>query len=192
MDNSNTNSESSTPKAMKDENKEPAPIAKRNIMREHFQAWHAAGRPSLFPAGHDVYIPKPFFFYGTLADSSKLQEVLQLPSLPVLKPARVRTYKIMLWGQYPALVDDGSLDSYVDGATCVIKTEQHLQMLEEYETKAYRVGGIRIEVDGGMVSGRTFLWAKSDTSELTEGTWSLEEWKRDVEASYFRPVDDFK
>jgi hypothetical protein len=81
----------------------------------------------------------------------------------------------MLWGQYPALVD-GPLDSYVDGMTCVIETKQHLQMLEEYETKAYCLSGIRIEVDGKIVSGSTFIWAKDDLSALTEGTWSLEEW----------------
>jgi gamma-glutamylcyclotransferase (GGCT)/AIG2-like uncharacterized protein YtfP len=134
------------------------------------------------------------FFYGTLTDPLKLQGILLLPNPPVLKPARVRSYKIMLWGQYPALVD-GPLDSYVDGMTCVIETKQHLQMLEEYETKAYCLSGIRIEVDGKIVSGSTFIWAKDDLSALTEGTWSLEEWKRNVEkeiASYFRPVDDFK
>lgn len=104
------NSESSTPKAMNNENQKPAPKAKRNVMRAQFQAWHAAGRPQ-FP-GQYSYTPEPFFFYGTLTDPSELQEILQLSNLPVLKPARVRSYKIMLWGQYPALVD-GPLDSYV-------------------------------------------------------------------------------
>lgn len=100
----------------------------------------------------------------------------------------------MLWGQYPALVD-GPLDSYVDGMTCVIETEQHLQMLKEYETKAYYLSGIRIEVDGKIVSGRAFIWAKDDLSALTEGTWSLEEWRKDVEnemASHFRPMGHVK
>lgn len=123
----------------------------------------------------------------------KLQEILQLPNPPALKPARVRSYKIMLWGQYPVLVD-GPLDSYVNGMTCVIETEEHLQMLKEYETKAYCLSGIRIEVDRKVVSGRTFIWAENDLGALTEGTWSLEEWKRDVEeemVSHFQPVDDF-
>lgn len=99
----------------------------------------------------------------------------------------------MLWGQYPVLVD-GPLDSYVNGMTCVIETEEHLQMLKEYETKAYCLSGIRIEVDRKVVSGRTFIWAENDLGALTEGTWSLEEWKRDVEeemVSHFQPVDDF-
>jgi hypothetical protein len=193
MDNSNTNSESSTPKAMNNETRKPARRAKRNVMREQFAAWRAAGRPSptRFP-DEEIYTPKPFFFYGTLTDPSKLQEILLLPSPPVLKPARARTYKIMLWGQYPALVD--ALDSYVDGMTCVIETKQHVEMLKEYETEAYALESLRFEVDGERVSGKAFLWAESDRSALTEGTWSLEEWREDVEkemASHFRPVEDF-
>jgi hypothetical protein len=50
-------------------------------------------------------LPKPFFFYSTLTDPLLLQEVLQLSTPPILKPARVKSYKIMLWGQYPAMVD---------------------------------------------------------------------------------------
>jgi len=89
------------------------------------------------------------------------------------QPARVESYKIMLWGQYPALVD-GPNDSYVDSIAYVIKTEQQQKMLEHYETDVYRVEGIRITVKGEMVSGRTFMWA-DDHAELTEGIWSLEE-----------------
>jgi hypothetical protein len=88
MDNSNTKRESSTPKAMNNENQKPAPKAKRNVMREQFQAWHAAGRPT-FPGQYN-YTSKPFFFYGTLTDPSKLQGILLLPNPSVLKPARVR------------------------------------------------------------------------------------------------------
>jgi hypothetical protein len=38
------------------------------------------------------------------------------------------------------------------------------------------------------------MWAETDRSALREGTWSLEEWKKDVEkemASHFKPVEDF-
>jgi len=98
----------------------------------------------------------------------------------------------MLWGQYPALVD-GPNDSYVDGIAYVVETEQHLQMLKDYETEVYGLTGIRIEMGGKTVSGRTFEWAEDDLSALTEGTWSLEEWRREVEeemASHFLPVQD--
>jgi hypothetical protein len=66
-------------------------------------------------------------------------------------------------------------------------------MLKHYETEVYNLTGMRIEMDGEKVSGRTFKWADDDLNELTEGTWSLEEWERGVEeemASHFRPVED--
>jgi hypothetical protein len=187
---------SSAAKVVSDENKKPeysSPTgkppsdqkAKRNIMLEKFQAYV---KPSL---DQYAYIPKPFFFYGSLTDPLRLQEVLQLPTPPVLKPARVQSYKIMLWGQYPALVD-GSNNSYVDGMAYVVETEQQQKMLEHYETDVYSVEGIRITVEGKEMSGRTFMWT-DDPTELMEGTWSLEEWKNGVEeeiASHFRHLED--
>jgi hypothetical protein len=116
-------------------------------MLEKFQA---NVKPSL---GQYAYIPKPFFFYGSLTDPLRLQEILRLPVLPVLKPARVQCYKIMLWGQYPAL-EEGPNDSYVDGKAYVAETEQQQKMLEHYETDVYNVDGIRITVEGKEMSGR--------------------------------------
>lgn len=158
--------------------------AKRNIMLKKFQA---SVKPSL---GQYTYIPKPFFFYGSLMDPLRLQEVLQLPEPPALKPARVKSYKIMLWGQYPALVD-GPSNSYVDGMAYVVEIEKQQKMLEHYETDVYSIEGIRIMIEGKEVSGRTFMWA-DDPTELIEGTWSLEKWKNGVEeemASHFRPLE---
>jgi hypothetical protein len=57
----------------------------------------------------------------------------------------------MLLDQYPALVDGPPLDSYIDGMTCIRETEQHLQMLKEYETDVYQLRGIGIETDGKAV-----------------------------------------
>ena len=97
----------------------------------------------------------------------------------------------MLGGQYPALVD-GPNNSYVDGTAYVVETEQQQKMLEHYKTDVYSVEGIRITVAGKEVSERTFMWA-NDSTELMEGTWSLEEWKDGVEeemASHFRPLED--
>ncbi|KFX92792.1 hypothetical protein O988_07122 [Pseudogymnoascus sp. VKM F-3808] len=86
----------------------PKQKVRRNIMLEKFRA---DVEPSLPPY---TYTPIPFFFYGTLTDPLRLQEVLQLSAPPVFKPARVRCYKIMLWGQYPVLVH-GPMNNYVDG-----------------------------------------------------------------------------
>ena len=92
---------SSAPKIVNDETKKPeysSPTGKplsdqkanRNIMLEKFQA---NVKPSL---GQYTYIPKPFFFYGSLMDPLQLQKILYLPAPPVLKLARVKSYKIML------------------------------------------------------------------------------------------------
>lgn len=49
-------------------------------------------------------------------------------------------------------------------------------------------------VEGERVSGRTFMRAKAgDLTGLTEGTWSLEEWKKGLKEemeSHFRPLGD--
>jgi hypothetical protein len=90
----------------------------------------------------------------------------------------------MLWGQYPALVD-GPNDSYVDGRAYVVETEQQQKVLEHYETGTYSIEGIRITAEGKEVSERTFMWA-DDLTELTEGTWSLKEWKKGVEEEWHR------
>jgi hypothetical protein len=155
-----------------------------NIMLEKFRADVEPSRPPY------TYTPMPFFFYGSLTDPLRLQEILQLPEPPVLKTASVQCYRIMLWGQYPALVH-GPINNHVDGMAFVVETEEQEKMLKYYETDAYREG-VRISVDGKLMSGRTFVWA-SDPTELVEGTWSLEEWKKDIEeemASHFRPLED--
>lgn len=141
--------------------------------------------------GHYTYTPKPFFFYGSLMDPLRLQEVLQLAVPPVLKPAVVTSYKIMLWGQYPALVD-GPTNSKVEGVLYFVDTEEQQRMLEHYETDVYSAEDVIIMVEGRAVSGRTFMWA-GDPTELTEGVWSLEEWKNGIEeemASHFSPLED--
>ena len=179
----NFSGSSSVAKIVNDENKKleySSPTGKRpsdqktsrNIILEKFQA---DVKPSL---GQYAYIPKLFFFYGSLIDPLRLQDVLRLPVPPVLKPARVKSCKIMLWGQYPALVD-GPNNNYVDGMAYLVETEQQQKMLEHYETDVYSVEGIRIMVEGKEVSGRTFMWA-DDLTELTEGIWSLEEWRNGV------------
>ncbi|KFY88451.1 hypothetical protein V500_06339 [Pseudogymnoascus sp. VKM F-4518 (FW-2643)] len=57
---------------------------RRNIMLEKFRA---DIEPSLPPY---TYTPMLFFFYGSLTDPLRLQDVLRLPAPPVLKPARVQ------------------------------------------------------------------------------------------------------
>lgn len=125
---------SSAAKIVNDENQKPKcspPTSKfppgqkadRNIILKKFQA---SVKPSL---DQYAYVPKPFFFYGILMDPLRLQEVLQLSATPVLKPAEVNSYKIMLWGQYPALID-GPINSCVSGMGYVVETEEQHKMPE--------------------------------------------------------------
>ncbi|KAE9377159.1 hypothetical protein N431DRAFT_480264 [Stipitochalara longipes BDJ] len=96
------------------------PKGKRNIMLERFQKFQTDDNPSL---AQYTYEPKPLFFYGTLADPLQLQEVFQLPAPPVFIPARASSYKVMLWGQYPALVN-GTPDNFVDGMAFAVEAQQ--------------------------------------------------------------------
>ncbi|KAN0117617.1 hypothetical protein V8E51_003594 [Hyaloscypha variabilis] len=83
-------------------------------------------------------------------------------------------------------------DDYVDGMAYYVETKERQKMLEYYETiLTYSVVGIRIMIEGQQVSGRTFMWS-GDKEELTEGSWSLDKWKKGVEeeiGSYFEPAD---
>ncbi|CZR58953.1 uncharacterized protein PAC_08845 [Phialocephala subalpina] len=174
----NSEGSSSTPEIVNGENRKPessSPTgkppsdrkAKQNIMLERLQNYV---EPPLEELGRYTYEPKPFFFYGTLTDPLQLQEVLKLPAPPVLKTARAQAHKIMLWGQYPALVR-GPSGRYVDGVSYFIEADEQQKMLRQYETKVYDVAGIRIVVKGERVSGRTFMRAKAgDLTGLTEGT----------------------
>lgn len=146
----------------------------------------------VLPPDVGQYTPKHFFFYGSLMNPVRLQEVLHLSATPVLQPARVKFYKIMLWGQYPSLVE-GEEDNYVDGMAYLIETSEQQRMLKHYETNAYGIRGTRITIGEKEVSGRTFICADDDLAELSEGTWLLEEWENGVEeekASHFRPLID--
>ena len=105
---------------------------RRNIMLEKLKV---DVEPSLPPY---TYTPMLFFFYGSLTDPLRLQEVLRLPAPPVLKPASVQCYKIMLWGQCPALVH-GPTSNHVDGMAFVVENEEQHRMLEYYETDAFHI-----------------------------------------------------
>jgi hypothetical protein len=141
--------------------KKPA-AKRRNIILEKFKADITP------PLGKIPYTSFPFFFYGSLTNPAILQEILQLPEPPMLNPPRVPSRKIMLWGQHPALVD-APFGSFVDDMGYVVETEDQTNKLEDYETTAYRLEGIRITIEGKYFAGRTFMWA-GDPEELEEGT----------------------
>lgn len=134
----------------------------------------------------------PFFFYGSLTDPPLLQEILQLPTLPVLTPSIIKGYKIMLWGQYPALVASTETD-VVHGMSYIVQTATHQKLLKEYETDVYELTAVDIWTDGNVFPGKTFCWRDVGLKELEDGEWDLEEWKKNVEeemASHFRPDEE--
>jgi hypothetical protein len=121
-----------------------------------------------------------YFFYGTLQDPSILSEILGLPQLPILRPARLIGYSLKMWGQYPALVD-GPGGSIVEGATFEVADEASAARLAEYETRAYRPRPCLIRLAVGSeestVEGYTFMY-DGKTSDLSDGVFDLKLWLR--------------
>jgi gamma-glutamylcyclotransferase (GGCT)/AIG2-like uncharacterized protein YtfP len=76
------------------------------------------------------------FFYGSLMDPDVLQAVLNLPHIPTMKPATISSFKIKMWGIYPALIPGSSSDS-VFGNLWEVASEDHFERLAAYETSAY-------------------------------------------------------
>ncbi|RDL41402.1 uncharacterized protein BP5553_01381 [Venustampulla echinocandica] len=115
--------------------------------------------PTALPA-QDQY-PVWYFFYGTLADVTKLASVLSLPegSTPLLHPATITNGKMQTWGagKYNALVD-GPEESRVTGSAFLVMTKEHEDFLRLYETDAYEVVRCTISMDSAQVPGCTFRY----------------------------------
>jgi hypothetical protein len=124
-----------------------------------------------------TFIPKFYFFYGSLMDPGQLARVLELRECPVTHPATIAGYSCKLWGPYPALID-GPPDAIVQGVAFEVKSQQVAKRLAEYETDAYEEQDCIIQFENGeTVSGVTFKWRDgADDPELRQGTFSLREW----------------
>jgi gamma-glutamylcyclotransferase (GGCT)/AIG2-like uncharacterized protein YtfP len=130
------------------------------------------------PSDRDNFIgfrPHHIFLYGTLMDPVQLQKVLQLENRPTLQPASIVGWKLMLWGQYPALVfQPGNI---IHGMAYEVQKESHMVYLKHYETEAYRVKGCNIKLgDGTEVLGETFIY-NGDENLLKEGSFDLKDWQ---------------
>ncbi|KAL4732991.1 hypothetical protein BDV11DRAFT_210559 [Aspergillus similis] len=132
-----------------------------------------------------------YFFYGTLADPALLAEILDLDSLPELRPARIFGYKVKLWGQYPAVisVDESppgtDSDCVVEGFVYRVERVQHVERLAEYETGNYRPGACLIVYTDGPANGlkgRPFeeqgyvFQYVGNMNELNDGVFDLGAW----------------
>jgi gamma-glutamylcyclotransferase (GGCT)/AIG2-like uncharacterized protein YtfP len=122
------------------------------------------------------FLPKFYFFYGSLMDPGQLTRVLGLKERPVTHPASIAGYSCKMWGPYPALTD-GPPDAIVHGVAFEVKVQQVATRLAEYETDAYEEHDCIIRFDNGeTVSGVTFKWCADDL-DLREGIFNLREWQ---------------
>jgi hypothetical protein len=151
----------------------------------------------------------PFFFYGPLMDPSTLISVLKLRDRPVLLPAKIRGYEIMLWGNRPALVEagyevgnggldvemgradgegygakvgkkgDGSKGAVVDGMAFGVRSLTERERLEAYQADEYKIVECVIELDGGMVVNGKTFVWNGNRKSLKEGSWSMRDWIMD-------------
>ncbi|KAK2791106.1 hypothetical protein FQN52_005062 [Onygenales sp. PD_12] len=145
------------------------------------------------------WTPTYLFVYGSLMDPDVLQHVLALPSPPPpLRPARLKNYKMKMWGIYPTLIpnpDDGHSSTSIDGRLYLVEHPAHFTLLEMYESRAYTWDEVVVEFadgDGGTTEQagfkcRTFVWAGSAGSrELEEGGFDFERYRRVFKPAFLR------
>lgn len=132
---------------------------------------------------------KWYFFYGELMDPSTLGSIIN-PSqsetppqpLPQLHPASVQGYKLKLWGDYPALIDNIGPDWHVPihGAAYEVQSEDEENRLVEHATPMYYgEGGCTLTFGNGETTyrARLFQWV-ADRSLLQDGSFDLGDWVR--------------
>ncbi|KAI1082261.1 hypothetical protein F5B20DRAFT_532748 [Whalleya microplaca] len=125
-----------------------------------------------------AFEPFYFFFYGSLQDPNTLRLVCKLRSTPILAPASIKDWRIMVWGPFPALVPQReNEDIEVKGMYWKCEKPQHVVDLAYYESDNYRLQHCKITTEDGQVleNGRTFVF-DGDESDLEEAKWSLEKY----------------
>ncbi|RSL40772.1 hypothetical protein CEP54_016023, partial [Fusarium duplospermum] len=81
--------------------------------------------------------PVWYFFYGTLAESETLAELLGTE--PIYHDAKIRGGVLESWGNYKALVNDPSERNVVHGKAFLVASEEDEEALRLYETEAYEI-----------------------------------------------------
>ncbi|KAI3390354.1 hypothetical protein diail_9956 [Diaporthe ilicicola] len=118
-----------------------------------------------------------YFFYGSLMFPRMLQNVLDLPEVPRLKPAEVVGLHLKMWGPYPALVN-GEPGEVVKGIAYEVEGSEQKEKLARYETECYRTRKFYINVIGeGKILGTTFVW-NGHADELDEGVFNVISWEK--------------
>jgi len=142
----------------------------------HFDAGHALhvshaermiknGKDPTMPQHRPIFLPTTafpmwYFFYGTLADPHTLAKVLETDDIPLLKAASVYGYKLGEMGSYKVLeeVEDGE-EVEVVGSAFLVANEEDATKLAIYETGAYALMDVSIQLEAGECVGRTFVKA---------------------------------
>ncbi|EEH40829.1 hypothetical protein PAAG_02805 [Paracoccidioides lutzii Pb01] len=161
------------------------------------------------PTAHPSWKPTYLFVYGSLMDLDVLQYVVGSPRRPPpLRPARLKNYKMKMWGIYPTLIPSSNDSSSnkssgnesrggkenvdeISGALYLVEHPVQFALLEQYESSAYTWHRCVADFtdDGGSTteqSGfecRTFVWrGDPDSAELTDGKFDLEVYQK-----YYKP-----
>jgi len=113
----------------------------------------AANLKPCYPAAGQY--PVVYFFYGTLAEPTRLKALLGLSSEPELARAKVFGGVLKQWGTYKAL-EDGPNGSKVDGHMFELETEAQEDILRCYETEKYEVVRCDIQAQNRLLPGLTF------------------------------------
>jgi len=138
------------------------PTLGKDATLPHFrpQDPHLLNTVPSFGRMQDQY-PVWYFFYGTLARTSRLMRLLSLSEseIPILHTASVTGGIMRSWGggKYNALVD-GSEISRVEGSAYQVMSEEHEDALRKYETEAYEVVRCLIKMNGISILGCTFRY----------------------------------
>ncbi|KAK7742306.1 hypothetical protein SLS53_004450 [Cytospora paraplurivora] len=119
-----------------------------------------------------------YFFYGSLMDPSYLQQVLGLPVRPVLRPAVLHGWHMKMWGELPALTDDGPGEP-IQGLVFEVEGSEAKDRLTNHETVMFREQMCEVTLEGSeeTVAAKTFVWA-AGPSALKPGKFNLKVWQQ--------------
>lgn len=140
--------------------------------------------------------PKYFFFYGTLKDPATLKRILDLSEEPKLRPAKVIGYSVAKWGDYPALIN-GAQGEVVHGCACLVQSQEQVEKLAYYETKAYKQMPCWVRFTDNddeasvKIPGYTFMYA-GDEKALLEKRFDRKLWALQMGGDLPLPLREVK
>ncbi|KAG0649331.1 hypothetical protein D0Z07_4135 [Hyphodiscus hymeniophilus] len=135
-----------------------------------YEDWYPSDRTSQSRQAYDSspnidddvgFRPQYFFLYGSLMDTKQLRKILRQEETPILQPASIEGWEVMMWGRYPALIFKPN--STTHGVACEIRKRREVEYLQQFD-------------DGREVPGKTFVW-NAGMEELKEASFDLKDWQ---------------